>query len=587
MGLSRLDNFLKNVRGEILYVDPSSLDSTDSIENQGNSLARPFKTIQRALIEAARFSYQKGENNDRFGRTTILLYPGEHVVDNRPGWIPAGDNINYYQRSGVLSQDIQELDINTNFDLNTANNVLYKLNSVHGGVIIPRGTSIVGLDLRKTKIRPKYVPNPENDTIERSAIFRVTGSCYFWQFTVLDSDPNSDCYKDYTPNRFTPNFSHNKLTVFEFADGVNPVKINDDFLTFETTKTDLDLYYEKIGLVYGAASGRPVPPELPTDAIDIQTKVDEYRIVGSRGSEVGISSIFAGSGNLNTTITVTLDTPLPGLAVDTPIQVEGISDSGYDGQYIITNILNPTQLQYKVDTPPDNVAPSSIGATLNIVVDSVTSASPYVFNCTLRSVYGMCGMLADGSKADGFKSMVVAQYTGIGLQKDNNAFIKYNPDTGVYEDTTSAGNENIYSDSRARYKPSYKNFHIKCINNAFIQIVSVFAIGYAEHFVAESGGDQSITNSNSNFGAKSLVSKGFREEAFRRDDVGYITHIIPPRQLESFPSPIEFSPIDILVTKNSAVGAAQTNRLYLYGENNDKNIPQHVIDGYRIWCKER
>ena len=40
------------------------------------------------------------------------------------------------------------------------------MNSIHGGVIIPRGTSLVGLDLRKTKIRPKYVPNPLNDGIE-------------------------------------------------------------------------------------------------------------------------------------------------------------------------------------------------------------------------------------------------------------------------------------------------------------------------------------------------------------------------------------------------------------------------------------
>ena len=92
MGLSRLDNFLKNSRGDILYVDPSSIDSTDSIENQGNSLVRPFKTIQRALIEASRFSYQKGLDNDRFSRTTIIVYPGEHVIDNRPGWIPIHDN---------------------------------------------------------------------------------------------------------------------------------------------------------------------------------------------------------------------------------------------------------------------------------------------------------------------------------------------------------------------------------------------------------------------------------------------------------------------------------------------------------------
>ena len=64
------------------------------------------------------------------------------------------------------------------------------MNSIHGGVIVPRGTSIVGLDLRKTKVRPKYIPNPSNDNIERSALFRVTGACYFWQFSMFDADPN-------------------------------------------------------------------------------------------------------------------------------------------------------------------------------------------------------------------------------------------------------------------------------------------------------------------------------------------------------------------------------------------------------------
>ena len=94
MGLSRLENFLKNVRGNILYVSPNDLDATDSVDNKGNSLTRPFKTIQRALIESARFSYQQGLDNDRFGNTTILLYPGEHIVDYRPGWIPIPDGAN-------------------------------------------------------------------------------------------------------------------------------------------------------------------------------------------------------------------------------------------------------------------------------------------------------------------------------------------------------------------------------------------------------------------------------------------------------------------------------------------------------------
>ncbi|NDB55503.1 hypothetical protein EB169_06680, partial [archaeon] len=212
MGLSRLDNFLKNSRGDILYVDPSSIDSTDSIENQGNSLVRPFKTIQRALIEAARFSYQKGLDNDRFSRTTIIVYPGEHIIDNRPGWIPIHDNPvvgnNWLTRNGATSNDFPEFSLNSDFDIDSPNNDLYKMNSVYGGVIIPRGTSIVGMDLRKTKIRPKFVPNPSDDTIDRTCLFRVTGTCYFYQFTFFDADPNSNVFKDYGGLKYVPNFSH-------------------------------------------------------------------------------------------------------------------------------------------------------------------------------------------------------------------------------------------------------------------------------------------------------------------------------------------------------------------------------------------
>ena len=211
MPLSRLDNFLKNVRGNIIYVSPNDLDATDSIDNQGNSMGRPFITIQRALIEASRFSYQSGLDNDRFGKTTILLSPGEHNVDNRPGWIPDGEN-NYRLRDGTTSSDFSAFSSTSNFDITTLNNVLYKLNSIHGGAIVPRGVSIVAQDLRKTKIRPYFVPDPENSNIDRSALFRITGGCYFWQFTILDGNPNGLVYKNYTTSQFTPNFSHHKLT---------------------------------------------------------------------------------------------------------------------------------------------------------------------------------------------------------------------------------------------------------------------------------------------------------------------------------------------------------------------------------------
>lgn len=581
MGLSRLDNFLKSTRGTILYVDPNSLDSTDSIENSGNSLTRPFKTLQRALVEDARFSYQRGLNNDRFNKTTILLYPGEHIVDNRPGYIPTGSG-EYSRRSGETGLvDLTPWDLETIFDLSNPNNSLYKLNSVYGGVIVPRGTSIVGLDLRKTKIRPKYVPNPENNSIERSCIFRTTGACYFWQFTILDANPNSSCYTDYTSSVSVPNFSHHKLSGFEYADGVNDVVIDDDFLTIDTTRTDLDMYYEKVAAVYGSSSGREISPDYGSGVVDIQPVVDEYRIVGPKGDSVGITSIRSGDGGLNpsTTITVDLLENIEGLSVDSPIQISGVGAAGYDGQYVISSVLSNTQITYKVQTVPTNSLPSVTASTLSLVVDTVTSASPYIFNISLRSVYGMCGLLADGDKATGFKSMVVAQYTGIGLQKDDNAFVKYDIVSGEYKNSTQINN--LHTNSRSRFKPEYENFHIKATNDAFLQLVSVFAIGYAQHFVTENGGDIALNNSNSNFGAKALVSSGFKRESFPQDDYGYITHIIPPKQIENSSINIEFLSIDVSKT----ISEANSSRLYLYNETNESNPPKVIIDGFHIGAR--
>ena len=583
MGLSRLDNFLKSTRGTILYVDPSSLDATDSIENQGNSLTRPFKTIQRALIESARFSYQRGLDNDRFGKTTILLYPGEHVVDNRPGLVPFGQD-QYYLRNGGITNDLPPFDVNSNFDLDSPNNELYKLNSIHGGVILPRGTSIVGLDLRKTKIRPKYVPDPLNDNIERSALFRLTGACYIWQFSMFDGDPNGVVYKDYTSNTLVPNFSHHKLTCFEYADGVNDVDINDTFLTYSASgRTDLDMYYEKVGLVYGQASGRQISPDYPL-AIDIQPKVDEYRIVGATGGNVEITSLSAAG----TEVTVVFDITTPegaaaaaGLEVDTPFRIQGVSAAGYNGQYVVSEKVSANSIKYQVQNTPTNTGPSSTGATLSLSSDTVTSASPYVFNVSLRSVFGMCGIHADGSKATGFRSMVIAQFTGIGLQKDDRAFVKYNTTSGVYEDNTKLGNETISTDSRARYKPAFRNFHLKVSNKSFVQAVSIFAIGFSEHFVTESGGDISLTNSNSNFGANALTSVGFRDTAFSQDNTGYISHVYPPKEISLVENSLEFQAVDVAKT----VGLADTSKLFIYGATNSDVPPENVIEGFRLGAK--
>ena len=586
MPLSRLDNFLKNVRGNILYVDPNSLDSTDVVENQGNSMTRPFKTLQRALIEASRFSYQKGLDNDRFEKTTIMLAPGNHYIDNRPGLIPDGSN-NFRTRAGTTTDDLAPFTSSSVFDIFDDNNILYKLNSIYGGVIVPRGVSIVGQDLRKSKIRPLYVPSPTNDNIERSAIFRVTGATYFNSFTIFDADPTKNVYTDYTTSQLAPNFSHHKLTAFEYADGANDVSIDDAFITdYKTDRSDLTMYYEKVGLVYGPGSGREIEPDYPSSGVDIQTKTDEFRIVGPTGGSIGITSIKAGDGSTSTkTITVNLEEGLNGLNVDTRVIIDGVTSSGYNGSFLVTEVLtvdddgDPTSFAYDAPNPPTNALPSPSGSTVSLSTNTVSSASPYVFNVSMRSVLGLCGMHADGSKVTGFKSMSVAQFTGVSLQTDNNAFVKYNSTSGSYDDSTTV--DNLQNDSGARYKPSYSNYHIKASNKAFIQLVSIFAIGFSEQFVVESGGDFSVTNSNSNFGQSALRGEGFRDEAFTQDDVGYITNIIPPQQNIAGNTTLEYNSID--VSKTVSVG--DTTRLYLYNETNFDAPPSSVIQGYRIGAK--
>jgi len=431
MPLNKFDNLIKNTEGRILYVSPSDLDSTDSISNQGNSLARPFKTVQRALIESARFSYVRGNSNDETEKTTILLMPGEHVIDNRPGY--SIDTSNGATRGNPITLDDTtarpfSLTLDSVFDLTQANNDLYKFNSVNGGVIVPRGTSIVGLDLRKTKVRPLYVPNPTDDDVLNSAIFRITGACYLWQFSIFDGDEFGTVYTqpDSSTIKSIPTFSHHKLTVFEYADGVNKYTNTGAGLG----ATDLEIYYAKLSLAYNSGSGREVDSDdrFLSNSLGFTAVRPEYEIVGAFApDEIEIESIKSGDGATpSSVITVTTQGP-HGLNVGTPIRIKGVTNVGSEDAYNVstkvTNVDEDNNNIFFFSTSADleliTASPTANGATVTIETDTVSGASPYIFNISMRSVWGMNGMHADGSKATGFRSMVVAQFTGVSLQKED------------------------------------------------------------------------------------------------------------------------------------------------------------------------
>ena len=602
MPLNKLENFIKNTEGRILYVNPNDLDSTDAIDNQGNSLTKPFKTIQRALIESARFSYVAGNDNDLVERTTILLFPGNHIVDNRPGFAIRSDAgvAKAVSPSGSISGALNTftLTLNSNFDLTQEDNILYKFNSVNGGVVVPRGTSIVGLDLRKTKIRPLYVPNPTDENALNSAIFRITGACYFWQFTFFDGDDTGLVYTDPTDfstnNQSKPTFSHHKLTCFEYADGVTKLEQFSDL-------TDLDIYYSKLSNAYNeAAARRSITQKYPSSPKGFSPQRPEFEIVGAFATDpLNITSIESGDGATPgqvVTVTTFVDHNLTG---GTPIKIRGINVADYNISTKVSNVINSKKFQYSLPFVRPNLPAGSAGGLSSangqvlVETDTVSGASPYIFNTSLRSVFGMQGMHADGKKATGFRSMVVAQFTAVSLQKDDRAFVKYDSTNRRYsgivfskqtgtllssESSSTNPNTVYHLDQEANYRKGWRTSHIKVSNDSVVQIVSVFAIGFHSHFNMIDGADASITNSNSNFGTFSLAAEGFKKEAFSKDDKGFITSVITPRSVVTADQEIEY----LQLIKDSA---SSTTKLYLFGQESQTVPPSHIAQGFRIGAK--
>ena len=761
MALTRLDNLYSSKTGKYLYVSPDDFNATDELDNRGNSPLRPFKTIQRAFIEVSRFSYVPGSGNDRFDQFSIMLMPGNHYIDNRPGLVTVGagsstgQSDRFFDASELITQnktfiakeavdrmlnnnsgfnipggtqncvdDVEDIidavvynlkyggndrvydaanlyvtgahvqgeedetvevfeaardiaiqvmknetvtvsgshglsqitdstiptDGNTPYcnnvasaitvlfstliqavgtdaspngnltgitrtaapntdelpvfgfnqsdnewndksilDLSDPNNALYKFNATTGGAIVPRGCSLIGYDLRRTIIRPLYVPDPVDGEVGRTSIFNLTGGCYLWQFTIKDGDlsSNSPLFdsttnvgKVYTQpidtasSKKTPEFSHHKICIMEYADN-----------------NELDLYYKKIGSAF-----QEYQPTIDDDG-ELDNLVQENRIVGPLSDSRSIQSIKVTDNAGASTSVVTVTTKI---------------DHGYfDGQYVavlntgLDEELNGSQKIY-ISTTDSRVFTYTFGnnaASIGLVsdqlytqptlgsgaialaeIDSVESASPYVFNCSIRSTWGQCGMWANGSKATGFRSMVVAQYTGVSLQKDDRAFIRYDRFTNTWNQaslTDAFATVPYHTKGDAYWKDDWKNFHIRASDDSFIQCVSVFAVGFFDHFLMESGGDMSITNSNSNFGNTSLHAIGHKGYAFNQDKGGYITDIIPPKLLDtSVTEKVQYYSLDILNSNDQD----NHTKIYLGSEAalDPNNIPATTISGFRI-----
>ena len=184
------------------------------------------------------------------------------------------------------------------------------------------------------------------------------------------------------------------------------------------TVTDLDLYYQKVAKAF---TDIPDSTSVIT-ADDLQKRIEENRIVGPNTSgPKTINSVVTDfvSTNVFTTTAEVTTADAHGFSVGTPVLLEGVTGtdaSRFNGSFFISAIPTPTTFRYTIKNPGTGAPsgnPTAGGSTVKVEVDNVDSSSPYIFNISLRSTWGMQGMHADGSKSTGFKSMVVAQFTGV------------------------------------------------------------------------------------------------------------------------------------------------------------------------------
>ena len=346
----------------------------------GYSQAMPFRTISRAIIEAGIIT----------SRSYFNLSPA-----------PCGDLVSIVLSAGAATVLNDEGDATTPVwtdgqDPTDAELIAFNP-AATGGLILPRGCSLISLDLRKTLLRPNAVPSPAPEAADysnRRAIFKTTGGGYYYGFSIFDKQGATQ--------------SAHLLDVFQYA-----------------SEDELDEFYGKIRSSFSGVADINDSYAVP--------RIDEYQIVG----------------------------PLP---------------------------EPPTQ-----------------------AVDTVTGSSPYIYNVSIRSVYGICGIFANGASVSGFKSTVIAQYTGVSLQKDITCWQIYAGGVwgpvDTYEDFINANPDNL------RMDPTRRSFHVRAVNNAVIQEVSVFAIGQGVHHWVQSGGQLTTTNSNSNFGGVAALAEGYKTTA--------------------------------------------------------------------------
>ena len=435
--------FLGGTGGFTVFVAPEYDNSSDSLANDGQAV--PFKTLNRAVIEVTKQIIKDTLNGSDQGnnRYAIVLAPSRHCVVNSPGVSTANFTVNF-DSGTTLTQA-----------------ALAQFNPVEGGLVLPRGVSVIGMDLKKCEIRPVYVPtythplfpaNYQQQTAKnygfdgpifvnqpRTSILRWSGNTYLSNFTALDkvsersvvqitSQPNTNyaVFKCIRPHGLNYN-DFVRISYSNTADQAGAV-----FASGAYYVSPIDSYTFLASAV-SWTSVSPIPVAIPAANLPEAFLTSD----ATKTSKFLVSNIYPYYSPADLTSFEYSNYSHHRLSVINNASIDQLNEF-----YAKVQLAFPVEFVGRVDprlaSVPEYeiVAPTTLNYPNNTTSNSVDNSSPYENMVNHRTNYGMANGDYDGDVVSGFKSVIVNSSTAVMLQRDPAPYEIYSRDGLVQAWTT-------------------------------------------------------------------------------------------------------------------------------------------------------
>jgi hypothetical protein len=426
---------------------------------------------------------------------------------------------------------------------------LRAFNPVEGGIPLPRGTSVIGLDPFKCNVHPTYYPEWSRDRYTeevslapRTAMFHASGDSLVHRLTFRDK------VKNLSTTKITANGADDVAVLKTLEPhGLRSLILNDD----QTSVLSGDL----VNLQYPAGVSRV--------NAGVQSVSEGFYWAEPLTED---TLLLRETVNLQVIYRIFLpSTPVPGsspelyleLTVDTKTH-HRLSSVKFASAPVLNEYYAKVQQAFSdlyfagvIDDSDVNVAETEIIIPLppepTPAVDDTTHHAPSLIGCYLKSNLGLCGITADGSLVSGTKDFYVEDFSYQSLQNDPDVYEVFYDKAWIplkeatwrglglelidvtdelalqylidkveldnlryfYADSLDVGADSDKSSGLTDPDSETRHYSVLSSNNAIVDALYQKCFGAAVGFWSYNGGQILLDNSTITLGTEAIRAEGF------------------------------------------------------------------------------